>query len=393
MDQYEEAKRNKDITKAEQSLKTMIHYSPKSKKLHSEYVKFLIERGSYDEANTHIIEIKSFCPRNDLRCLKAHLYYSQGMFENAVELLNRIFQNEPGHTEAQRLIRIVRRLHSAKEAANASFKNGNYEDAINKYTECLRLDEENKMFMSIIYTNRATALMKQEKYEAALKDLNKAIECNGNYPQAFHKRGEVNNKLKNYDDAIRDFNMAQQIDPNKFNLNDRIREMRKESRKAQKKDFYAILGVAKDATEQDIKKAYRKLALKWHPDRAHTPEDKEKSEKMFKEIAEAYSVLSNQDKRKQYDLSQNDNFDMDGDVYMDGNMGGGMGGFPEGINPFDIFKSFFGAEGMDGNGIKEFTFQQNGGSPQGFSFGGFPQFGNLGRQGGNVKYSFRFANK
>ena len=63
--------------------------------------------------------------------------------------------------------------------------------------------------------------------------------------------------------------------------------------------YYKILDVSKDATAIDIKKAYRKLALKWHPDK--NPDQKEEAEKKFKEISEAYEVLSDEKKRKLYD--------------------------------------------------------------------------------------------
>ena len=65
------------------------------------------------------------------------------------------------------------------------------------------------------------------------------------------------------------------------------------------KDFYEVLGVKKDATKDEIRKAYKKLALKWHPDK--NPENKKEAEEKFKEIAEAYSVLSDPDKKKEYD--------------------------------------------------------------------------------------------
>ena len=64
-------------------------------------------------------------------------------------------------------------------------------------------------------------------------------------------------------------------------------------------DYYETLGVDKSATPDQIKKAYRKLAMKWHPDR--NPEDKATAETKFKEIGEAYSVLSDDEKRKKYD--------------------------------------------------------------------------------------------
>ncbi len=91
----------------------------------------------------------------------------------------------------------------------------------------------------------------------------------------------------------------------------------------EKRDYYQVLGVAKTATADEIKAAYRKLAMKYHPDR--NPDNKEAEEK-FKEAAEAYEVLSNPEKRKQYDQ-----FGHQGPM-------GGFGG--QGMNMDDIFSNF-----------------------------------------------------
>lgn len=109
-----------------------------------------------------------------------------------------------------------------------------------------------------------------------------------------------------------------------------------------KRDYYEVLGVSKTASEDEIKKAYRKIAIKYHPDR--NPGDKEAEEK-FKEAAEAYDVLHDQQKRQQYDQ-----FGFDGPAGAGGFGGGGFGG---GMNMDDIFTMFgdvFGGRGFGGGG-------------------------------------------
>ena len=118
-------------------------------------------------------------------------------------------------------------------------------------------------------------------------------------------------------------------------------------------DYYSLLGVAKDASAADIKKAYRKLAVKYHPDKNQG--DKAAEEK-FKEISNAYEVLSNDDKRAAYDRYGHAAFTQGGM----GNAaagGGGAGGFHD---PFDIFREVFGRGGGMG-GFESFFGGMGGG--------------------------------
>ncbi len=94
-----------------------------------------------------------------------------------------------------------------------------------------------------------------------------------------------------------------------------------------KRDFYEILGITKNASEDEIKKAYRKLAIKYHPDK--NPDDKASEEK-FKEAAEAYEILSNPEKRQRYNQY--------GHAGVGGASGGGHG--HGGMNMDDIFSQF-----------------------------------------------------
>jgi len=97
--------------------------------------------------------------------------------------------------------------------------------------------------------------------------LNKAIKYNPKYAKALVKRGEVNLVLENYNEAIRDFSEASEHDSTGFNVQAKLKDAQEKAKRAKKKDYYKILGVKKEDQEPTIRKAYKKLALKWHPDK------------------------------------------------------------------------------------------------------------------------------
>lgn len=105
-----------------------------------------------------------------------------------------------------------------------------------------------------------------------------------------------------------------------------------------KRDFYDVLGVSKDASDRDIKKAFRRMAMKYHPDR--NPDDKE-AEENFKEVNEAYEVLSDAQKKAAYDQYGHAGVDPNG--MGGGGFGGGAGGFGDIFG--DVFGDIFGQQG------------------------------------------------
>ena len=163
---------------------------------------------------------------------------------------------------------------------------------------------------------------------------------------------------------------------------------------AAKRDYYEVLGVAKNADEKTIKKAYRKLAKKYHPDtNAGNPD----AEKKFKEVTEAYSVLSDPEKKKMYDQFGHAAFDQSaGGSYQGSGFGNGFQGFKSGPGGYqeyhftgnaddifgDMFKDIFhgssskSTDGFGGHGFHRSSFYDDG---SGFSgFGGFGDHGSAG---------------
>lgn len=139
-----------------------------------------------------------------------------------------------------------------------------------------------------------------------------------------------------------------------------LRDTKKKLKEARKKDYYKILGVGKEADEEEMKKAFRKGALKYHPDKnaGLPPEEQKRAESMFKEISEAYNILSDPQKRRLYNMGYT--FDSSGqpeppqgdsDDEEEGH-GGGMGGAGgrrghRGGHPFGGMGSMGGGGGMD----------------------------------------------
>ena len=144
----------------------------------------------------------------------------------------------------------------------------------------------------------------------------------------------------------------------------------------EKKDYYDILGVEKTADEAQIKRAYRKLAIKFHPDKNKA----KNAEEAFKKVNQAFSVLSDKNKRKNYDMFGTEE-------------GIGMSTMPEDFNPFDIFEQFFGDLGgsgfsgfAGGPGRTRVTFNNGSGSFTVFSsgFGGNSFFSGMDDDDGDI---------
>jgi len=292
---------------------------------------------------------------------------SHGQIEAGKRVWIEAMKLDPDNAKCRNAIKIVNRQEEFKEKGNAAFKANRNEEAVKHYTAGIDLDPYNKTLSATLYANRAACYLKLKQFAEAVADCNKALQLNDGYAKAYLRRGEAKMEMGEYDEAIRDFNRTDQLDP-KLGARERMRVANQEAKRAAKKDYYKVLGVEKTAKDDEIKKAYRKLALKWHPDKnSQTEEKKLEAEKKFKDINEAYSVLSDPEKKRKYDLG--------GDDEMMGGGGAppGYEGYESNIDPNIIFQTFFGGK----DPFSSFGF---GGGDEGM--GGFGGFGGMGGRGG-----------
>lgn len=123
--------------------------------------------------------------------LRGLCFYYQGQTEMAKKHFKEALTQNPDYEKARVLFKLIGRLDQAKEAANKLFNSGATQEAIEAYTEALQLDEKNKSYNSILFSNRAACYMRLHDYTRALEDANRAVNCNPEYTKAYMRRANI----------------------------------------------------------------------------------------------------------------------------------------------------------------------------------------------------------
>ncbi|KAF0446650.1 putative Scj1p [Gigaspora margarita] len=327
----------------------------------------LLEQKEYAEASRIANEILRGDQQNpDAHVLRARILYVEGDNQKAAAHCQEALRCDPDHTKARILLRKARTIETQKNAGNEAFKREDFITAYNIYTATLEVDPENKNTNSKLYSNRSAVLVKQGKLVEAIKDMDKALELDPTFVKVLKRRADAYMKLEKYAEAVQDLKAALEIDSTNQETRRELRNAELELKKASRKDYYKILGIPKDASENEIKKAYRKAALQHHPDKNCGDSE---AEVKFKEIGEAYAILSDPVKKQRYDSGA----DIDGpNCGMDFDT----------VDPNLFFQMFMNSEGFGNNG------------PRGGGFSGFNGFSSRDfprqRSGGYHSYGFHY---
>ncbi|KAK9291049.1 hypothetical protein L1049_009233 [Liquidambar formosana] len=296
------------------------------------------------------------CKNNSFfRLWRLHLisksYFHLGRVEVALDLLEK--QEQVGSITVKgkgkslesslHLAVTIRELLRYKNAGNEAFQSRRHAEAVEHYTAALSSSIESRPFAAICFCNRAAAHHALGQIADAIADCSLAIALNGNYPKAVSRRATFHEMIRDYGQAATDLqrliSIHEKLSHEKAkqsgrsggpdgsikelrNAHHRLSLMEEQAKKEIPLDLYQILGIKPSDTASEIKKAYRKAALRHHPDKAGqflarsesgddgqlwkeiAEEVHKDADRLFKMIGEAYAVLSDPTKRSQYDLEE-----------------------------------------------------------------------------------------
>ncbi|KAH6818747.1 hypothetical protein C2S51_002350 [Perilla frutescens var. frutescens] len=279
--------------------------------------------------------------------LQSKSHYRLGRLDLALDLIEKqekvpiITESEDVTKESSIALAInIRELLSLKKSGNEAFNSGKYIEAIENYTAAISKSYESRAFMAVCFCNRAAAYQSLSQIVDAISDCSVAIALDENYAKAISRRGTLHEMIRDYKQALNDVqrmaslleSQSQSKTQSRSSGGGSVRDLRKARRrlalieeKTKKEiplDLYLILGIKTSDAESEIKKAYRKAALRHHPDKASQvlvrsdagddgrlwKECGEKihndADRLFKIIGEAYAVLSDPSKRSKYDMEE-----------------------------------------------------------------------------------------
>ncbi|KAL9274146.1 DnaJ protein P58IPK-like protein [Drosera capensis] len=307
--------------------------------------------------------------------LRGRAYYYLADHDVAQRHYQKGLRLDPEHSALKKTYFALKTLLKKTKSAEDNYSKGKLRVAAEDYKAAIALDPHHVAHNVHLHLGLCKVSVKLGRGKEALDSCTEALKIDPELVEALHQRGEAKLLTEDWEGAIEDIKAALQKSPQDMNLQEALMRAEKALKMSKRKDWYKILGVSKTASIAEIKRAYKKLALKWHPDK--NTENREEAENKFREIAAAYEVgftkfpvvpsvillagfkgmsaLGDDEKRARYDRGEDEEMGM--------GMGDGGGGF--GFGGFDPFGGGFG-----GGGGQQYTFHFEGGFPGG-GFGGF----------------------
>ena len=314
--------------------------------------KALFENGDYYGVISDTGKLlKQYQQHIDAYHLRGMAFFRLGEHEQAILHFREGLKLDPEHKACKEGHKSVKNLEKKKKKGDDAFDSGDFDGAIEFWTKAIGIDPTHAAFNRPLQLKLVKAFSRKGDHKKAIELARSHVEETETL-EGLYGLGEALTDAEKYDEALHTFRKAVELAPENSEQSQEAKRKVKEAeialKQSKEKNYYKILGVSRSASQKEIKSAYRKLALKYHPDKAQDI-DKEEAESMFQDIGEAYEVLSDAELRAKYDRGE--------PVFE--NQGGGQ----HHADPFQFFNQQF---HQSGGGQR---FHQGGGQRFHFRYG------------------------
>lgn len=229
------------------------------------------------------------------------LLYEIGHAADALKEIRECLKLDPEHKLCFPFYKKIKKVDKFIGDAQTHQENKEFESCISSAEKVLKNEKEVQMIIFGANQLLCSCHVKSDKFTEAITHCNAALKITKD-PYTMCDLAEALIGEEMYDDAIRTYQDAIEIDENLQRAKEGVERAKRLQKQAEKRDYYKILGVTRSASKQEVVKAYRKMAQKWHPDNfAQNESERKIAEKKFIDIAAAKEVLTDPEKRAIFD--------------------------------------------------------------------------------------------
>uniref|UniRef100_A0A3P9KFV2 DnaJ (Hsp40) homolog, subfamily C, member 3b n=1 Tax=Oryzias latipes TaxID=8090 RepID=A0A3P9KFV2_ORYLA len=276
--------------------------------------------------------------RNDNRAafLKLSLlHYSLGQHHESLNHVRECLKLDQDDKDCFNHYKQVKKLSKQLDSAEELILEERYRDAIDKYESVMKTESDVPFYTNLAKERICFCFVKLNLVSEAIDVCSEAHQRDPRNAKILRDRAEAYILNQDYEKAVEDYQEAREFDGDSNDIKEGLERAQKLLKVSQKRDYYKILGVSRSANKQEIIKAYRKLAQRWHPDNFPSEAEKKEAEKKFIDIASAKEVLTDPEMRQKFDSGEDP---LDPENQQGG--GGGQRQWPFHFNPFDSGGSF-----------------------------------------------------
>jgi len=233
--------------------------------------------------------------------LLAKLHYETGDRSEALKQIRECVKLDGDHKPAFKFYKLLKKVVKQADKVTDYINKGQAAQALDGIQKLRELDDTTVHYQEQYATQECQLNHKIGRVEQATTACAAAIERNERNVEALLVQASLKENAEDFEGAIADLRKAGEFEENSQRIRQRLQKAERLLKQSKKRNYYKILGLPRTCTKKDVNKAYRTLAMQWHPDKFSDEEEKKVAEAKFMDIAAAKEVLSDPEKRQKFD--------------------------------------------------------------------------------------------